>query len=83
VNRAVRGTLVVAVVGIGLSRQRPPDGAGPRLPLPTPDPLEFVGYCPGVSALVTYTRMNDYIIHQTTAPDGRTTLRITGFASAR
>ena len=66
---------------IGLFSPAPADGAGPRIPLPTPDPLELVGYCPGVSALVTYTRMYDYIIHQTTAPDGTTTLKITGFAS--
>jgi len=45
-------------------RRRPPH------PAPGPGPLELELYCPGFSVLVTYTRMNEYIIHQTTAREG-------------
>jgi hypothetical protein len=42
----------------------------------------LAGYCDGFTAVVTFTEMNQYIIHQTTAPDGTTTLKIAGHAEA-
>ena len=66
-NRAVRGTLGVAVVLIRLLSPPPARAADPRIPLPAPGRSSSSFYCPGFSVLVTYTRMNEYIIHQTTA----------------
>jgi hypothetical protein len=81
-NRAARAPLAVAVVLLGLLSAAPAGASDPRVPLPTPDPVMLDGYCTGFTVIVTYTQMNEYIIHQTTAPDGTTTLKITGYAQA-
>ena len=79
-RRAVGGSLAVAL--LGLLSAVPAGAQRPHVPLPTPDPIELEGYCDGFTAVVTYTKMNQYIIKQTTAPDGTTTLKITGHARA-
>jgi hypothetical protein len=79
-QRAVGGSL--AVVLVGLLSAVPAGASDPRDPLPTPDPIVLEGYCEGFTAVVTYTKMNQYVIHETTAPDGTTTLQITGHAEA-
>jgi hypothetical protein len=45
--------------------------ADPRVPLGSSGPFELTGYC-SFPVLVTYTRSNEYIIHQTQASDGTT-----------
>jgi hypothetical protein len=81
-KRAARGSLAVAVILLGLLSATPAGASDPRIPLPTPEPIVLEGYCSGFTVVVTYTQMNEYIIHQTTAPDGTTTLMITGYAQA-
>jgi hypothetical protein len=81
-TRAARGLIAAPLVLIGLLFAAPAGASDPRVPLPTPDPVVLDGYCPGFTVVVTYTQMNEYIIHQTAAPDGTTTLKITGYAQA-
>ena len=76
------GFLAVALILLGLLLAAPAGARDPRVPLPTPDPVVLEGYCDGFTAVVTFTKMNQYIIRQTTAPDGTTTLRIAGHAEA-
>ncbi|MCA1680349.1 MAG: hypothetical protein LC777_16050 [Actinobacteria bacterium] len=77
----VRAALVLGVVLVGLLSVAPAWAEDPRIPLPTPDPVVLEGYC-DFPVLLSYTRSKQYIIHQTTAPDGTTTLKITGNAVA-
>jgi hypothetical protein len=79
---ALAATGAVALVVLGLSSAAPAGAKDPRVPLPTPDPVVLVGYCEGFTAVVTFTEMNQYIIQQTMAPDGTTTLKIAGHAEA-
>jgi hypothetical protein len=74
------GLLAVALSLTGLLMATPAGASDPRLPLPTPEPLELTGYCTGFTAVITWTAFNQYIIQQTTSPDGTTTLQITGHA---
>jgi hypothetical protein len=53
----------------------------PRVPLTAPN-ATLSGYCQGFNVSVEFTRYNQYIIRQSTAPDGTTTLRIAGNAKA-
>ena len=69
-----RATLLPAVAGA----QRPHDPY-----IPGPNPTELKGYCPGFTAIVTFSQFNQYIIQDTTNPvTGVGTLRITGHARA-
>ena len=79
-KRVVGGLFVVFSVSLLLAA--PAGAQRPHVPLPTPDPMELEGYCDGFTAVVTYTKMNQHIIKGTTAPDGTTTLKITGHARA-
>jgi hypothetical protein len=79
-KRAVGALVAAASILIGLLSPTPAGAQDPRIPLLTPDPIDLMGYCTGFTVELTYTRMNEYIIHQTTAPDGTTTLMITGNA---
>jgi hypothetical protein len=67
---------------VSLLLAAPAGAQRPHAPLSTPDPVELAGYCDGFTAVVTFTKMNQYIIKETTAPDGTTTLKITGHAQA-
>ena len=73
--------LAVASVLLGMHGAAPAGASDPRVPLPA-DPVVLEGYCEGFTAVVTFTTMNQYIIHETTAPDGTTTLQIAGHAEA-
>lgn len=79
---ALAATGAVALVLVGQLSAAPAEASDPRVPLPTPDPVALEGYCEGFTAVVTFTTMNEYIIHQTMAPDGTTTLQIAGHAEA-
>ena len=71
-----------AVSLVGLLLAAPAGAQRPHVPLPTPDPLVLEGYCDGFTAVIAVTKMNQHIIRQTIAPDGTTTLKITGHAQA-
>jgi hypothetical protein len=79
---AAAGLLAVALFLTGLLLAAPAGASDPRLPLPTPDPLELKGYCKGFTAVITWTEFNQYIIQATTSPDDITTLKISGSAQA-
>jgi hypothetical protein len=79
-RRAVGGSLGVVLLGMLLAA--PASAQRPHVPVPTPDPVVLEGYCEGFTAVVTFTQMKQYIIRETTAPDGTTTLKITGHAQA-
>jgi hypothetical protein len=81
-KRADSGYVAVALVLVGLLAAAPAGASDPRVPLPTPDPVVLEGYCDDFTAVVTFTKMNQYVIHETTAPDGTTTLQIAGHAEA-
>jgi hypothetical protein len=81
-KRADSCYLAVALVLLWLLAAAPAGARDPRVPLPTPDPVVLEGYCDDFTAVVTFTKVNQYIIHETTAPDGTTTLKITGRAEA-
>jgi hypothetical protein len=81
-TRAAAGLLAVAVFLTGLLLAAPAGAQRPHvLAVPTPNPLVLEGYC-DFTAVITFTNFNQYIIQQTTAPDGTTTLHITGHAQA-
>ena len=79
-KRVFGGLSAVSLVGLLLAA--PAGAQRPHVPLPTPDPVVLEGYCTGFTAVITFTEMNQYIIRETTAPDGTTTLKITGHAQA-
>jgi hypothetical protein len=82
-NRLISlGVLAVALVLLGLLAAAPAGAQRPHTPVATPPPVELEGYCDDFTAVVTFTKMNQYIIHETTAPDGTTTQKITGHAEA-
>jgi hypothetical protein len=87
-TRAAAGLLAVAVFLTGLLVAAPAGASDPRFPLPNPGPLELKkrhgsgGYCEGFTVVITWTEFNQYIVQQTTAPDGTTTLQISGSAQA-
>lgn len=78
-KRVFGGLLAVSLVGLLLAA--PAGAQRPHDPLPA-DPVVLEGYCTGFTAVVTFTKMNQHIIRETTAPDGTTTLKITGHAQA-
>jgi hypothetical protein len=89
VRGSIRAGFAVALVAIGMGALSvaPAGAADPRIFVGTPAPLLLEGgntssdYC-DFDVLVTFTDVNQYIIHQTTASDGTTTLDITGRARA-
>jgi hypothetical protein len=81
-KRLVRCLIAAPAVLIGLLLAAPAGAQRPHDPVPTPDPIVLEGYCTGFTAVITYTEMNQYIIRETTAPDGTATLKITGHAQA-
>src|SRR5215216_3989832 len=83
-KRAVRGSIAVPVVLIGLLWAAPAGAQRPHLPyIPGPNPTVLEGYCEGFTAVVTFTELNQYIIRETTDPvTGALTLKITGHAQA-
>jgi hypothetical protein len=75
---ALLTSLAVLVLAASASAQRPHP---PYNPGPNPTVLE--GYCDGFTAVVTFTKLNQYIIQETTDPVTKvTTQRITGHATA-
>jgi hypothetical protein len=78
-KRVVGGLLAVSFVGLLLAA--PAGAQRPHVPV-LGDPVVLEGYCEGFTAVITYTEMNQYIIRQTTAPDGTMTLKVTGHAQA-
>jgi hypothetical protein len=84
-KRALRGFIAVPLILAGLVTATTAGAQRPHDPVPLPDPhpvvLPSVDYCKGFTAVVTYTKLNQYIIHETTL-DGVTTLKITGHAQA-
>ena len=84
-TRAGFAAALVATIGMGALSVAPAGATDPRVPLPTPDPFVLdggpTGYC-DFDVLVTFTDVNQYIIHETTAPDGTITDKITGRARA-
>ena len=81
-KRADSCYLAVALVLFWLLAAAPAGARDPRVPLPPPPPVVLEGYCDDFTAVVTFMNVNQYIIHETTAPDGTTTLMITGRAEA-
>jgi hypothetical protein len=71
---------LVAMMATGALLVAPAAGQDPRIPLPSNPDQTLVGYCAGFNVEMTFTDANQYIIHQTTALDGTTTLDITGRA---
>jgi hypothetical protein len=77
VKRYVRFLLGLPVVLGALALAAPAGASSPRDFLGTPDPLPLGGYC-SFPVLVTFTRANEYVIHESVAPDGTKTQQITG-----
>jgi hypothetical protein len=85
-KRAVRGFSAAPLVLIGLLSAAPADAQRPHPPYnpgPNPTVLPQSEYCDDFTAVVSFTKLNQYIIHDTTDPvTGVETLRITGNAQA-
>jgi hypothetical protein len=82
-SRIYRAALAATLTGLAALIAAAPAGAeDPREELPMQDPVVLKGYCPGFTAVVTWTDFNQYIVQQTTADDGTITLKITGSATA-
>jgi hypothetical protein len=87
-KRVFGGLLAVSLVGLLLAA--PANADDPRTFLGTPDPVVLpafdpetnMGYCDGFTAEITFTDVNQYAIHTSTAPNGDITLQITGRARA-
>jgi hypothetical protein len=77
--RAALATLLVSVAALALAA--PARAADPRVPLTAPD-ATLSGYCNGFDVSVVFSRYNQYVIRQSTAPDGTTTSQIAGHATA-
>jgi hypothetical protein len=82
-KRPVRCLIASLAAFVGLLWAGPASATDPRIPL-TADPVTLPAgqFCQGFDVLVTFVDFNQYIIHAATAPDGTTTLRITGRARA-
>jgi hypothetical protein len=85
-KRALPGLIAAPLVLIGLLLAAPADAQRPHPPYnpgPNPTVLAQGDYCDDFTAVVTFTKLNQYIIHDTTDPvTGVETLRITGNAQA-
>jgi hypothetical protein len=85
-KRAVRGFMAAPLILIGLLSAAPADAQRPHPPYnpgPNPTVLPQGDYCDDFTAIVTFTKLNQYIVQDTTDPvTGVETLRITGNAQA-
>src|SRR4051794_5735870 len=85
-KRAVRGFIAAPLLLIGLLSAAPAGAQRPHARYnagPNPTVLPRGDYCNDFTAVVTFTRLNQYIIHDTTDPVTNVeTLRITGNAQA-
>jgi len=84
-KRVVRGFIAAPLVLIGLISAAPAEAQRPHVPYnpgPNPTVLPQGEYCDDFTAVVTFTRLNQYIVRSTTGPDGTVTWRITGNARA-
>ena len=80
--RSYGGAMAAAAASIVvLALPAPASAVNPHDMVVTPDPIELEGYCPGFTAVVTFTQFNQ-IVRETTAADGTRTLKITGVAKA-
>jgi hypothetical protein len=81
--RAALATVLTTLAAFTLAptaeaqRPHPPYNPGPN-----PTVLPQGEYCDDFTAVVTFTRLNQYIVRSTTASDGTVTWRITGNARA-
>lgn len=85
-NRMFSRTLSAAFAAVlaslaALALATPARADDPRVPLTAPDDT-LSGYCEGFDVRVEFTRYNQYIIRQSTAQDGTTTLQVAGNAKA-
>jgi hypothetical protein len=84
--RRLIGVAILAIVASFSSYivlAAPALAADPRIPLTAdPVPLPAADYCQDFDARIDFVDFNQYIIRQTTAPDGTVTLRIAGRARA-
>lgn len=80
-HRAVLAAALASLAAVALVAPAAAE-ASPRVAIPTPDPVVLEGYCAGFTAVITFTKYNQYIIRQTEAPDGTITLKIAGHARA-
>ena len=90
-SRPYRASLTAVLTGLAaLTLAGPARAEDPREEIPTPNPVVLAafdpstgtGYCAGFDAVVTFPAYNQYVVRQTTAADGTTTLKITGHAKA-
>ena len=79
--RACFAAALVAMTAMGALSVAPAAAADPRIPLPPTDVALDDQFC-AFPVNIHFTDANQYIIHQTVAPDGTTTLDITGRARA-
>jgi hypothetical protein len=78
-KRAAAGLLAVALFLTGLLLAAPAGAQPPPVPLPTPEPIVLEGFCDDFTVVITFTKVDQRIIQETTS-DGTTTLKITGHA---
>ena len=81
-SRTIRAAFAAMLTGLAaLTLAAPAWAADPRIPL-TASNATLEGYCQGFNVSVEYTTFKQYIIRQSTAPDGTTTIQIAGNAKA-
>jgi hypothetical protein len=80
-TRAASGLLAAAVFLAGLLLAAPAGAQPPPIPIPTPEPFTLTGYC-AFPVLVTDTAFSEFVIRETTADDGTTTIEIAGHVQA-
>ena len=69
-KRAFRGVITAPLVVVWLLAAAPADAQRPHIPYnpgPNPTVLPQGDYCDDFTAIVTFTRLNQYIIQDTTA----------------
>jgi hypothetical protein len=81
-SRTFRAAFTAVLASLAaLAFAAPARADDPRVPL-TASPVPLSGYCDGFDVLVEFTDYKQYIIRQSTAPDGTTTLKIAGKSKA-
>jgi hypothetical protein len=82
-SRTLGAAFAAALASLAaLALAAPANADDPRVPLTAPEPKMSGDYCKGFDVGLEYTKKNQYIIRQSTAPDGTRTLQITGNAQA-